>query len=190
MGSGLGGRSQELALAAAPYAGRATGYPPCSALAATAPTAPPTRLAAMWTVARWGRLRGALMDPDLFLMNNDSYHALRACDGLLVTGPTRHQCERSGRRDDPPVNPSGIHVPTRGANNGVFGRANTRHGYPHPQKSRSTDTRIRRTAGRRYVVLSHCRGLRSAGVCVRPLPGALLHRLAHPNGSAAYPAHR
>ena len=87
VGSGLGGRSQELALAAAPT---------LDSLRDTAVFSfgsdgidGPTDAAGGYVDGRTlNRLRAALMDPELALMNNDSYHALRACDGLLVTGPT------------------------------------------------------------------------------------------------------
>ena len=73
-GKGLGGRNQELALAAAPaLAGRnaatdaAGGYVDGGTLAALA--------AAGWNVYDT-------------LQNNDAYHALQAVDGLILTGPT------------------------------------------------------------------------------------------------------
>ena len=86
-GGGLGGRNQELALASA------------SALDGLRDTAVfsfgsdgtdgPTDAAGGYVDNRTlGKLRAAGVDVDLALADNDSYHALRACDGLLVTGPT------------------------------------------------------------------------------------------------------
>jgi len=86
-GSGLGGRSQELALAAAPA---------LDGLRDTAVfsfgsdgTDGPTDAAGGYVDHRtMGKLRACGLDIENALLNHDSYHTLRACDGLIVTGPT------------------------------------------------------------------------------------------------------
>ena len=86
-GEGLGGRNQELALSALPL---------LDGLRDTAifslgsdGTDGPTDAAGGYVDHRSaGRLRTAQMDVVKVLENHDSYHALRACNGLLHTGPT------------------------------------------------------------------------------------------------------
>ena len=86
-GTGLGGRNQELALAAAKT---------LDGLRDTAVfsfgsdgTDGPTDAAGGYVDHRTlGRLCAAGIDVDNALLNHDSYHALRASDGLIVTGPT------------------------------------------------------------------------------------------------------
>ena len=86
-GTGLGGRSQELALAAAPA---------LDGLRDTAifsfgsdGTDGPTDAAGGYVDHRtMGKIRASGLDVDNALLNHDSYHALRACDGLITTGPT------------------------------------------------------------------------------------------------------
>lgn len=85
-GSGLGGRNQELALAAAPGI---AGLPAAVFSVGSDGTDGPTDAAG-------GYADGGTMDAlaaqglDIFrvLQNNDAYHALKAVDGLIVTGPT------------------------------------------------------------------------------------------------------
>ena len=62
--------------------------PPCSALAATAPTDLPTPPAVMWTAARRDVWPKKGMDIYQILEDNNAYEALKACDGLIMTGPT------------------------------------------------------------------------------------------------------
>ena len=86
-GTGLGGRNQELALAAAPV---------LDGLRDTAifsfgsdGTDGPTDAAGGFVDHRTlRRLCTAGIDIDNVLLNHDSYHALQACDGLIMTGPT------------------------------------------------------------------------------------------------------
>ncbi|MDI7246441.1 MAG: glycerate kinase [Bacillota bacterium] len=87
-GGGLGGRNQELALAAALDM---EGLPDVLVLAAgTDGTDGPTDAAGAFafgdTVAR---AREAGMSPRAHLENNDSYHFFKALGDLVVTGPTR-----------------------------------------------------------------------------------------------------
>lgn len=85
-GSGLGGRNQELALAAAPGI---AGLPAAVFSVGSDGTDGPTDAAG-------GYADGGTMDAlaaqglNIFrvLQNNDAYHALKAVDGLIVTGPT------------------------------------------------------------------------------------------------------
>lgn len=86
-GTGLGGRNQELALAAAPM---------LDGLRDTAVfsfgsdgTDGPTDAAGGYVDHRTlRRLCTAGVDIENALLNHDSYHALQACDGLIQTGPT------------------------------------------------------------------------------------------------------
>lgn len=86
-GTGIGGRNQELALAAAPM---------LDSLRDTAifsfgsdGTDGPTDAAGGYVDHRTlRRLCTAGVDIDNALLNHDSYHALQACDGLILTGPT------------------------------------------------------------------------------------------------------
>ena len=85
-GNGLGGRNQELALAAAPGI---AGLNACVFSVGSDGTDGPTDAAG-------GIVDGDTLtelkarDIDIFetLQNNDAYHALKAADGLIVTGPT------------------------------------------------------------------------------------------------------
>ena len=86
-GDGLGGRNQELALAAA--AGIAGLRNVCVFSVGSDGTDGPTDAAGGYvdgTTAQ--RLRGAGWSVDAALADNDAYHALQACGGLIVTGPT------------------------------------------------------------------------------------------------------
>ena len=86
-GGGLGGRNQELALAAAPGIAGLDGV--CVFSVGSDGTDGPTDAAGGYvdggTVER---LRAAGWTVDAALSNNDAWHALSACGGLIVTGPT------------------------------------------------------------------------------------------------------
>ena len=85
-GKGLGGRNQELALAAAPGI---AGLDAAVFSAGSDGTDGPTDAAGGYV---YGETAAALaakgLDVFEVLHNNDAYHALKAVDGLLVTGPT------------------------------------------------------------------------------------------------------
>ncbi|MBI4318399.1 MAG: glycerate kinase [Chloroflexi bacterium] len=87
-GTGMGGRSQELALAAAISIDGADGVVVLAA--GTDGTDGPTDAAGAivdgTTIARARRLG---MDPAAYLANNDSYHFFQRLGDLVVTGPTR-----------------------------------------------------------------------------------------------------
>ncbi len=86
-GEGLGGRNQELALAAAPYL--ADCRDTCLFSLGSDGTDGPTDAAGgMVDENTLGRLLAKGLDCQAFLDNNNSYHALKAVDGLLLTGPT------------------------------------------------------------------------------------------------------
>ena len=83
----MGGRNQELALAAATALDGLRDT--CVFSLGSDGTDGPTDAAGGYVDHRSaGRLRAAGLDIDNALLNHDSYHALRACDGLLMTGPT------------------------------------------------------------------------------------------------------
>ena len=86
-GTGLGGRNQEIALSAAMgIAGlRDTAVFSLGSDGTDGPTDAAGGYCDGTTAAR---LRAALVDPAAALQNNDSYHALAAVDGLIMTGPT------------------------------------------------------------------------------------------------------
>ena len=86
-GSGLGGRNQELALAAA----QVLKDVPNAALISVGSdgTDGPTDAAGGYTdTDTVSELCAKDMDIKAYLANNDAYHALRAVDGLIFTGPT------------------------------------------------------------------------------------------------------
>ncbi len=86
-GSGLGGRNQELALAAAPGLAGLTGAAVFSV--GSDGTDGPTDAAGGYV--DWEtqpELAGKGLDIPAVLKENDAYHALEAVDGLIVTGPT------------------------------------------------------------------------------------------------------
>lgn len=56
--------------------------------AAMAPMAQPMLRAAMWTAARPAALAQNQLNVYDVLQNNDAYHALKAVDGLIITGAT------------------------------------------------------------------------------------------------------
>ncbi len=86
-GNGLGGRNQELALAAAPGIAGLVNAAVFSV--GSDGTDGPTDAAGGYvdgeTMAALGR---AGLDIHHALQNNDAYHALEACGGLIITGPT------------------------------------------------------------------------------------------------------
>ncbi|MDD6201149.1 MAG: DUF4147 domain-containing protein [Firmicutes bacterium] len=86
-GTGLGGRNQQLALAAA---GILDGVPNAALISVGSDgTDGPTDAAGGYvdgTTVR--RLRESGLDYDAMLKNNDAYHALEKTDGLIITGPT------------------------------------------------------------------------------------------------------
>ena len=85
-GSGLGGRNQELALAAAPgIAGLNAAVFSVGSDGTDGPTDAAGGYVDGDTAAALERRGISLYET---LRNNDAYHALRAVDGLLVTGPT------------------------------------------------------------------------------------------------------
>ncbi len=86
-GTGLGGRNQELALAAASYL---DGIPNAALISVGSDgTDGPTDAAGGYVDGDSFRELGAAgMDWNAMLMNHDSYHALQAIGGLIFTGPT------------------------------------------------------------------------------------------------------
>lgn len=86
---GRGGRSQELALAAAEVLREADGEYPALLAAGTDGTDGPTDAAgALVTPATWGRIVAAGRSPDRDLGGHDSHPALDAAGALLRPGPT------------------------------------------------------------------------------------------------------
>lgn len=87
-GAGSGGRSQELALAAARGL---RGLPPPVALLAAGTDGrdgPTDAAGALVDGATWDRIAAAGRDPQRDLQRHDSYAALAAADALIRTGPT------------------------------------------------------------------------------------------------------
>ena len=86
-GHGMGGRNQELALAAAPgIAGMAD---TCVFSVGSDGTDGPTDAAGGYVDGdTLSRLRAKEINVDAVLADNDAYHALQAVDGLIVTGGT------------------------------------------------------------------------------------------------------
>ncbi len=86
-GTGLGGRNQELALAAARYL---DGISTAALISVGSDgTDGPTDAAGGYVDGDTLRqLKDARVDYDAMLMNNDSFHALQAVGGLIFTGPT------------------------------------------------------------------------------------------------------
>ena len=86
-GDGLGGRNQELALAAAKDIAGLSGTAVFSV--GSDGTDGPTDAAGGFVDGdTWECLRSIGCDPEAALLNNDSYHALKKTGGLMVTGPT------------------------------------------------------------------------------------------------------
>ena len=85
-GKGLGGRNQEIALAAAPLI---EGLPAAVFSFGSDGTDGPTDAAGGYVDGdTQAQLREKGIDPAAVLADNDSYHALRSCGGLIITGPT------------------------------------------------------------------------------------------------------
>ncbi|MCH5183653.1 MAG: glycerate kinase [Oscillospiraceae bacterium] len=88
-GKGLGGRNQELALAAAMGM---DGLPPENALlfslGSDGTDGPTDAAGGIVDGSTASRMRASGVSPADALANNDAYHALRAADALLLTGPT------------------------------------------------------------------------------------------------------
>jgi len=85
-GSGLGGRNQELALAAAE---QIAGLNACVFSLGSDGTDGPTDAAGGYVDGKTAALlKEKGISISLTLRSNDSYHALQACGGLIITGPT------------------------------------------------------------------------------------------------------
>lgn len=85
-GRGLGGRNQEIALAAAPLI---DGLDAAVFSFGSDGTDGPTDAAGGYVDGNTiSLLKNAGIDPEQTLADNDSYHALQAVDGLIITGPT------------------------------------------------------------------------------------------------------
>lgn len=86
-GTGMGGRNQELALAAAAGIENLPGALVFS-VGSDGTDGPTDAAGGMVTGETAGRLRALGADPYAFLQNNDAYHALELVDALIRTGPT------------------------------------------------------------------------------------------------------
>lgn len=86
-GKGLGGRNQELALAAAQEIAGLDGVVLFS-VGSDGTDGPTDAAGGIVDGASLGRLREAGLSVDGVLRENDTYHALRAIGGLIFTGPT------------------------------------------------------------------------------------------------------
>ena len=86
-GSGLGGRNQELALSAAEHIGDCVNTAVFSI--GSDGTDGPTDAAGGFVTEKTGEIlaQKGIRIADV-LADNDSYYALKACDGLIITGPT------------------------------------------------------------------------------------------------------
>ncbi len=86
-GKGLGGRNQEIALSAAKGI---DGIENCAvfSLGSDGTDGPTDAAGGICTGESAEKLRQAGLSPDEVLRENDAYHALKAIDGLLFTGPT------------------------------------------------------------------------------------------------------
>lgn len=85
-GTGLGGRNQEIALAAA---GALDGIRAAVFSVGSDGTDGPTDAAGGYADGETlSRLEAEGLDPDRVLADNDAYHALKAIDSLIITGPT------------------------------------------------------------------------------------------------------
>ena len=86
-GHGLGGRNQEIALASAPLL---AGLPDVAVFSfGSDGTDGPTDAAGGYCDGQTlAQLRAKGLDVDAVLTDNDAYHALQQCGGLLITGPT------------------------------------------------------------------------------------------------------
>lgn len=86
-GKGLGGRNQELALSAAKGLSGLSDVVLFS-LGSDGTDGPTDAAGGMVDGTTAGQLKALGMEIDLVLENNDAYHALEKCGGLLMTGPT------------------------------------------------------------------------------------------------------
>ena len=87
VGNGLGGRNQEIALAAVPYLSSCKDT--CLFSLGSDGTDGPTDAAGGYVDDRTSsRFEEIGLDNRAMLDNNDAYHALKAVDGLIMTGPT------------------------------------------------------------------------------------------------------
>lgn len=87
VGNGLGGRNQEIALAAVPYLSSCKDT--CLFSLGSDGTDGPTDAAGGYVDDRTSsRFEEIGLDNRAMLDNNDAYHALKAVDGLIITGPT------------------------------------------------------------------------------------------------------
>ena len=85
-GKGLGGRNQELALAAAD--GIAGMNAAVFSLGSDGTDGPTDAAGGYVDGETFGKLRSQGVKISEVLQNNDAYHALQKCDGLIITGPT------------------------------------------------------------------------------------------------------
>ena len=85
-GQGLGGRNQELALAAAPHIAGLTAA--VFSVGSDGTDGPTDAAGGYVDGATAGRLQRAGVDVFRALQENDAYHALETVGGLLITGPT------------------------------------------------------------------------------------------------------
>ncbi|MEG0910970.1 MAG: DUF4147 domain-containing protein [Ruthenibacterium sp.] len=86
-GKGLGGRNQELALAAAPLLCGLENTAVFS-IGSDGTDGPTDAAGGYCDTKTVENLAQQEIDVSAVLADNDSYHALKACDGLLITGPT------------------------------------------------------------------------------------------------------
>jgi len=86
-GNGKGGRNQELALAAAKGIASLENTLVFS-LGSDGTDGPTEAAGGMVDCLTLGRLRGLGLNIDKIIENNDSYHGLKAVNGLIITGPT------------------------------------------------------------------------------------------------------
>ena len=86
-GKGLGGRNQELALAAAEGL-RGLQNAALISIGSDGTDGPTDAAGGYVDGESYDALKAAGLDVNAVLQNNDAYHALKAIDGLIVTGPT------------------------------------------------------------------------------------------------------
>lgn len=86
-GDGLGGRNQQFALVAARELAGSMGIHVFS-LGSDGTDGPTDAAGGYANGFTWQRIKDAGLDPEAMLANNDAYHALEACGGLIKTGPT------------------------------------------------------------------------------------------------------
>lgn len=86
-GKGLGGRNQELALAAAPLLSGLTQAAVFS-VGSDGTDGPTDAAGGYCDQDSLSKLEAAGLDCSSILENNDAYHGLQAIDGLIITGPT------------------------------------------------------------------------------------------------------